>query len=332
MLLISAASAESNVTTGPYNITFDLKTPLNYTVEIMPPFVGGDYTSYSVLINVSNETKAGVYIFDLKNPEEVNITAIATEYKAYVHDMNNSSVEVSRIDGKDGVIARYVSPQNKQIVQGIYWPDSNIVGNASEGSTEVRIYAAMPQNSAEDIAIAESLINTLHVEMPKARSAEASITAAVNQTPKKNLIIQSAEQAIKPDPYLRVSDQNVENNHGYAIIDEAFSNGPGWIVVYNEKYAYSRPYMQPLGYTHIEDGLSRIVKVKLNMALVTPRLYAVLFRDEGQVGSFEYPGQDFPLDPRAVEIYSFSSKWPSPMDDFNIDWRNHASIPGRNWL
>lgn len=332
MLLISAASAESIITTGPYNITFNLNTPRNYSVEILSPFIDDNYTSYSVLINVSNAAIAGVYIFDLKKPEDVNTTAIENEYKAAVRGMNNSSVEISKIDGKDGIIARYVSLQNKQILQGIYWLDSNIVGNVSEGSTEVRIYAAMPQNSTESMGIAESLTNTLHIEKTAVEAPKANKTTAINQTAQKNLTIQSAAQTIRPDPYLRVRDQNVEDNHGYVIIDEAFSNGPGWIVIYNEKYAYSRPYTQPAGYTHVDSGLSKAIKVKLNMAMVTPRLYAVLFKDEGQVGAFEYPGPDFPLDPHATEIYVFSSKWPHPLDDFNIDWRNHASIPGSNWL
>lgn len=331
MLLASVASADpSSITTGPYKVTFDLNTPMNYTVEITPPFEGGNYTSYSVLINVSNVANAGVYIFDLKKPEDATI---AKEYAAYTHDLNNSSVEISKIDGKDGVIARYVSPKNRQVLQGIYWLDSNKTGNGSlsEGSKEVRIYAVTQQNSTESLAIAENLINSLHIEKAEAQTAGENRTSK-NQTAKIIQAIGPAVQAIRPEPYLRVRDQNVEDNHGYAIIEEALSNGPGWIVIYNEKYPYSRPYIQPVGYTHVDDGLSMMIKVRLNMALVTNNLYAILFKDDGHVGAFEYPGQDFPLNPRAVKIYSFSSKWPNPLEDFNIDWRNHTSFPGSDWL
>ena len=61
LALISVASAgPSRITTGPYNMTFDLNTPKNYTIEVMPPLVDNNYTSYTALINVANETKAGI--------------------------------------------------------------------------------------------------------------------------------------------------------------------------------------------------------------------------------------------------------------------------------
>lgn len=53
LALISVASAgPSRITTGTYNITFDLKTPKNYTVEVMPPLEDNNYTSYTALIIV----------------------------------------------------------------------------------------------------------------------------------------------------------------------------------------------------------------------------------------------------------------------------------------
>ncbi len=63
MALGSAASAEpSRITTGPYDIIFDLGTTMNYTVEFMSPYEGNNYTSYTVLIDVPNITRAGIYI------------------------------------------------------------------------------------------------------------------------------------------------------------------------------------------------------------------------------------------------------------------------------
>jgi hypothetical protein len=68
-LLISIASADSSrIITGPYDITFDLNTPKNYTVDVMPYLETNNSTVYTVLINVANETKAGIYIWDLKIP------------------------------------------------------------------------------------------------------------------------------------------------------------------------------------------------------------------------------------------------------------------------
>jgi hypothetical protein len=188
----------------------------------------------------------------------------------------------------------------------------------SAGSIEVRLYGFMPQNSTDGMEIAKNLINTLHIEKIVNQSAEAA--KAVMQT-------------IRPAPYIHVHDQNVEDSQGYATIDEAFSNGPGWLVICNERYVpYSKPSSDPIGYAHLNDGLNKNVKVKLNMALVSTKLYAVLLKDEGQVGTFEYPGPDYPLDLHAEKIYSFNSKSPHPAEDFRIDWREHMSAPGPNWM
>ena len=83
----------------------------------------------------------------------------------------------------------------------------------------------------------------------------------------------------------------------------------------------------------MNDGLNKNVKVNLNMALVTAKLYAVLYKDEGQVGTFEYPGPDFPLDVHAQKVYSFLSKWPSPLADLQTDLRKQMlEDPSQDWL
>jgi len=321
LLLISVASADSSrITTGPYNITFDLNTPKNYTVEVTAPLEDTNYTSYSVVIDVPNETHAGIYIWDLKTPEDATITTIKDVYKAYTHGLQNSSVEIGKIDEKDGIIAYYVNPQDRQAFLGRYWLDSKKIDNGplAAGSIEVQLYGTMPRNSTEGMAIAKSLINTLHIEKFTNPGAEAAKTVA---------------PVVRPASYIRVSDQNVENNHGAALIDEAFSDGPGWVVIYNERYVpYSKPFNGPIGYTHVNDGLNKNVKVNLNMALVTAKLYAVLYKDEGQVGTFEYPGPDFPLDLHAEKSYSFNSNWPHPLAELQTDWREHMSAHGLDWM
>jgi len=321
LALISVASAgPSRITTGQYNITFDLNTPQNYTVEVMPPLEDSNYTSYTALINVANDTKAGIYIWDLKAPEDATITTIEDVYKAYTHDLQNASVEIGKIDGKDGIIAYYVDQQNRQTFLGRYWLDSKKIDNSSlsAGSIEVRLYGTIPRNSTEGMDIVKSLINTLHIEKFANPVAEAAKTVV---------------PVVRPASYIRVRNQNVEDNHGTALIDEALSDGPGWVVIYNERYVpYSKPFNGPIGYTHLNDGLNKNVKVNLNMALVTAKLYAVLYKDEGQVGTFEYPGPDYPLDLHAEMVYPFSSKWPHQLNDIQTNWQEHMSSPGPAWM
>jgi hypothetical protein len=321
LLIISVASADSSkITTGPYNITFDLNTPKNYAVEVIAPLEDANYTSYSVVIDVPNETRAGIYIWDLKTPEDATITTVKEIYNAYTQNLQNSSVEISTIDGKDSIIAYYVDPQDRQAFLSKYWLDSKKIDNSplAAGSIEVQLLGTMPRNSTEGMVIAKSLINTLHIEKFITPSAEAAKTVA---------------PVVRTAPYIRVSDQNVENNQGAALIDEAFSDGPGWVVIYNEKYVpYSKPLNGPIGYTHVNDGRNENVKVNLNMALITDKLYAVLYKDEGQVGTFEYPGPDLPLDLLAEKSYSFYSNWPHPLAELQIDWRNHMFSHGPGWM
>ncbi len=68
------------------------------------------------------------------------------------------------------------------------------------------------------------------------------------------------------------------------------------------------------------------------MALVTAKLYAVLYKDEGQVGTFEYPGPDYPLNLHAEMVYPFSSKWPHQLNDIQTNWQEHMSGSGPAWM
>jgi hypothetical protein len=318
LAFVSVVSAEpSRIMAGPYNITFDLNTSKNYTVDVASPLSEDNYTSYSVLFNASNETKAGIYIWDLKTPEDATITTKEQIYKAYTKDLPNASVEIRKIDGKDGIIAYYVNQKNRQVFQGIYWLDSKKIDNTSlyAGSIEVRLYSTMPRNSTEDMAIVKSFINTIHIERITNQSTEAAKTVV---------------PAIRSAPYIHVRNQEVS---GYVIIDEAFSDGPGWVAIYNMDP--SNTFSLPIGYTHVKDELNKGVKVQVNMAKVSPRqskLYAVLHKDGGAVGTFEYPGPDYPFDLHAEKIYSFNANSPNPLEDMQINWQTHMSAAGPNWM
>ena len=137
--------------------------------------------------------------------------------------------------------------------------------------------AADDPSSSQVRAIAKSPLNTINTEKP--------IPPVVEEDASK-LVVQSARSR----PSLKISNQNVEDTHGTAIIKEAFSIGPGWLVIYNDGIAFpDRPtHAQGLimGCAHLHDGLNANVRVKLNMAFVTPKLYAVVHKDAGKSGHF----------------------------------------------
>ena len=45
----------------------------------------------------------------------------------------------------------------------------------------------------------------------------------------------------------------------------------------------------------MKDGLTRMLKVKINAAKATPILFAMLHTDAGVVGKYEFPGPDVPV-------------------------------------
>lgn len=129
-------------------------------------------------------------------------------------------------------------------------------------------------------------------------------------------------QAARSRPSISISNQNVEDAHGTAIIKEAYSIGPGWLVIYNDGNAHpDRPtHAQGIivGRTRLSSGSNKNIKVKLNMAFITPKLYAVVHKDSGRAGAFEYPGPDSPcpLSSRGGVTRQFYSVWPRSKSEF----------------
>ncbi|HWQ18612.1 MAG TPA: hypothetical protein VN455_02465, partial [Methanotrichaceae archaeon] len=170
-------------------------------------------------------------------------------------------------------------------------------------------FATDDLSSSQARAIANSPLDIINAEKP-IQPAEEDGAA--------KLVVQAARSR----PGLKISNQNVEDAHGTAIIKEAFSIGPGWLVIYNDGIAFTdrSTHAQGLitGRARLHDGLNENVRVKLNMAFVTPKLYAVVHKDAGKVGTFEYPGPDYPdpLSSSGGVTRQFYSTWPYPKDEF----------------
>lgn len=90
-------------------------------------------------------------------------------------------------------------------------------------------------------------------------------------------------------PSINVLDQAIVN--GAINIAEVTSNGPGWVVIFND--VESRPYMG-IGYSPVNDGVSRNITIVVKTSALTGTLYAALYNDLGRGGVFEYPGPDAP--------------------------------------
>ena len=92
-------------------------------------------------------------------------------------------------------------------------------------------------------------------------------------------------------PWVTVRDQRADPPN-VVVIEEAFSVGPGWLVVHERA---GGTLGVALGSLFVLDGLSTDLAVTLGRDAVDGEtLYARLHIDEGLTGAFEYPGVDAP--------------------------------------
>lgn len=104
------------------------------------------------------------------------------------------------------------------------------------------------------------------------------------------LFLVSVPIAFAQAPSVTVSDQAIEN--GTVTIESVFSNGPGWLVVHAQADGKPGPV---LGHSPLVDGENSNVVVEVDEAGVTPVLYAMLHTDAGTIGTYEFPGDDGPV-------------------------------------
>lgn len=87
-----------------------------------------------------------------------------------------------------------------------------------------------------------------------------------------------------------VMDQSVDG--GQLTIAEVDSPGSGWLVVHVQ--TDGKPGAV-LGYAPVKAGVNTNVIVKVDDSEATPVLYAMLHTDAGQIGVYEFPGADAPV-------------------------------------
>jgi hypothetical protein len=90
-----------------------------------------------------------------------------------------------------------------------------------------------------------------------------------------------------PVPTVSIESQSITNQQ--ITVEQAYAFEPSWIVIHADNRGEPG---EVVGYAHIDQGESRDVPVKLDIKKTTPIMYAVLHRDSGQIGTFEFPGTD----------------------------------------
>ncbi len=91
-------------------------------------------------------------------------------------------------------------------------------------------------------------------------------------------------------PAVLVDDQEYDGTT--VVVARVVSDGPGWIAIHRQDGESLGP---PIGFAKVEDGENTDVAVKIDPQQATPQMYAMLHKDAGVVGKYEFPGPDIPV-------------------------------------
>jgi len=91
------------------------------------------------------------------------------------------------------------------------------------------------------------------------------------------------------EPSVTASDQSAVN--GTVTIDEVVAAQAGWIVIHIDANGAPGPV---IGFSPVAAGANSAVAVEIDLEQATPTLYAMLHVDAGQLGTYEFPGDDGP--------------------------------------
>jgi predicted lipoprotein with Yx(FWY)xxD motif len=92
------------------------------------------------------------------------------------------------------------------------------------------------------------------------------------------------------NPSVTVNDQTYDGTS--VIVADAFSQGPGWMVIHNQ---VNGNIGDAIGETQLNSGDNKNIVVKIDPGKATSVMYAMLHADAGTVGKYEFPGPDVPV-------------------------------------
>ena len=104
--------------------------------------------------------------------------------------------------------------------------------------------------------------------------------------------------------YLITRDQSIAQNGDGATVTVPLvaATRPVWLAIHSA--GDGELAEEIIGFTFIPAGLNREIIVPIDLDGVTQTLYAVLHRDDGELGEFEYPDADAPLQRNFALIHS----------------------------
>lgn len=169
MLSSLALAATETEQLGPYTVTFDMNTPMQYQVQVQEPIETPYLTIYSLRISTDDTTGAGIGITEYRNRTDATLD-VAKQIMAMdmaLRGINvTSSAEDMTIDGRDGFLIMGEpasqttnAPQSARLFRASYWLDSVECecGPVSVGNVNVGISSSYPED------VTRNLLSTLMI-------------------------------------------------------------------------------------------------------------------------------------------------------------------------
>lgn len=272
LLAMPAMAKHEEISAGPYNVSFDLNTSSNYSIMLHPESIDNDSSSYLFEVLFDNDTRAAVGIVKYNNWQCADFPCSFWQNLYLSNDPNIKSFSIlyPLIDGKAGQVISTEAPRIKdnKIVNSTeveVWTDSKKIEGYDFliGKTKVEMILLLPDNLTRD------MLNTFHLVDA---GMKLGTMAAEDQSTS-----------------ISVRTQTNKDPDGIVIIPQVVSNGPSYVVVFDE-------FDNVLGYNAVSDGVNNDVQVSLNQTPQSQWLYATLNGVEDT--STEY--WQYPFDPDAI--------------------------------
>jgi len=175
MLSSLALAAPETRQIGPFTVSFNMNTSMNYQIQTPNPAVYPFVTIYPIVIVTDNTTGASISITQYNNLTDstLQVSEEITALRMALRGINTTAAEEQVIDGRNGFLISGVPfgmanmPTGLQFYQAQYWLDSNncACGPVSVGTTLVDITSTYPED------VTQGILSSIHVtaasgEMP----------------------------------------------------------------------------------------------------------------------------------------------------------------------
>lgn len=141
----------------------------------------------------------------------------------------------------------------------------------------------------------------------KARQSLSLLMALMMLLAINSRVLAQSDEEVTPD--VRISPTGIID--GRVIIARAVADGPAWVVIHADDGGAPG---EVLGYAPLEEGENNNVLVEIDAANATPILHAMLHEDEGEVGTYEFPGPDVPIEVAGNIVMAAFSAEPVPAE------------------